>query len=169
MPITRRHFIALGAATAVSATLVGSATLVSWWDTLPDAPYHALNSHEANVLRHFAKAAFPSGDAIPMDGSEAQLDRFFDTILMSMTDQNRKLLKLLIQAIDKFPVPLHFASFSTMPTPDQRELITNWLAHDNHLFRGAITSLVLLLGMGYTSHPTASKVLESSFRCGFGA
>jgi len=169
MPITRRHFIALGAATAVSATLVGTTALVNWWDTTPEEPYQTLDQHEANVLRHFAAASFPSGDTIPLDGGKAQLDRFFDTIVLSMTDENRKLLKLLIQAIDKLSLPLHFSTFSNLPLSTQRELLQMWLAHDNHLIRGAIHSLVLLLGMGYTTHPIAAQRLEPSFRCGFGA
>ena len=169
MAISRRQLLALGTATSTAVGLLGAGTIWSWWDTDPSDSYKSLNDEEAKMIQCIAAAAFPAGDTIPLDGKEAKLDYFFDDLLLSMTNTNRKLLKLLLHAVDKITIPSHLSAFSDLDPITHRQLLADWLAHDNHLFRGAIQSLVILLGMGYTNHPKASKVLSQYFRCGFGA
>jgi hypothetical protein len=160
--------LALSAAGSVAIGMLGAVTIINWWNVAPSAPYKSLHKDEAKTLRYIAGAAFPSGDNIPLNGADANLDRFFDELLSNMSDENRKLLKLLIQAIEKLPILNHFQSFSNLSDIEQIELVTTLFNDDNHLVRGAIQSLVVLLGMGYTSHPTASVIISDYFQCGFG-
>ena len=168
MAISRRQFLALGAATSAAVGLLGGVTIWSWWDIPPSDSYQTLHEDEARTLRHIAGAAFPGGETIALQGKDAKLDRFFDELLLSMGDNNRKLLKLLINSLENLTKVTHFSAFSNLSENQQRRMITEWLQNDNHLFRGGIQSLVLLLGMGYTSHPEASATLSQYFRCGFG-
>ena len=169
MKLSRRQLIKWGAALGVASTVVASVNIIMWWDTAPDAPFTNLNEIEAQVVNSVAGAAFPSGSTIALDGSAANLDRFFDTLLSSMTTENRKLLKLLLEALQHATLPTHGALFTSLSQSERTQCIQEWLQHGNHLLRGAIQSLVVLLGMGYTAHPTASNHLSRYFRCGFGA
>ena len=169
MAITRRQLLRWTTVLGTATTLVGGVHLYSWWDTPPEAPFVNLNTLEASIVRVVGGAAFPSGETINLDGYSANLDRFFDTLLSSMTTENRQLLKLLLEAIERATIPTHGSFFTSLSTPEQQACIETWLQSSNALFRGAIQSLVVLLGMGYTAHPTASTYLARYFRCGFGA
>ncbi len=168
MAITRRQLLRWTTVLGTATTLVGGVHLYSWWDTPPESPFVNLNTLEASIVRVIGGAAFPSGETINLDGYSANLDRFFDTLLSSMTTENRLLLKLLLEAIERATIPTHGSFFTSLSAPEQQACIETWLQSSNALFRGAIQSLVVLLGMGYTAHPTASTHLERYFRCGFG-
>lgn len=169
MPLNRRQFIQITAALSLLTTGGLAIEVSTWWDTPASTPFQHLNDTEARVVNAIGEAAFPSGDTIPLSGSEAGLDRFFDTVLGAMTNENRSLLKLLLETIDHYTLVAHGAHFSNLQTTERQLLIEQWLQHDNHLFRGAIQSIIVFLGMGYTAHPTASAHLSQYFRCGFGA
>ena len=169
MPLNRRQFIKIGAALTVALSGAAALELSTWWDAPADAPFSLLNSTEAITVNAIGGAAFPSGEIIALNGSDASLDRFFDHVLIAMTQEKQHLLKLLLETIEHFPLVTHGQYFSKLQVSDQQHLIEGWLQSDHHLLRGAIQSLIILLSMGYTAHPTASKKLSSYFRCGFGA
>jgi hypothetical protein len=169
MPLNRRQFIQITAALGLLTTGGLAIEVSTWWNTPASAPFQHLNEPEARVVNALGGAAFPSGDTIELSGTEAGLDRFFDTVLGAMTNENRILLKLLLETIDHYTLVSHGTHFSQMHTAERQHLIEQWLQHDNHLFRGAIQSIIVFLGMGYTAHPTASAHLSQYFRCGFGA
>ena len=98
MRLSRRHLLALiGAAGAVAAAGAASVGL-RWWDQAPDAPFGALEDEEAAVVRAVGAAAFPGGASIALHGRDADLDRFFDVLLLALPATQRKLLKLNIDA-----------------------------------------------------------------------
>ena len=169
MSLTRRQLLKWTATLSLAGTVASTVEVYSWWNTPPDAPFENLNLLEAEVVRSVAGAAFPSGDTIGLDGGDANMDRFFDTLLSAMTSENRVLLKLLLEAVDRATVPTHASHFINLSIVERQRCVEGWLLHDNALFRGAIQSLIVLLGMGYTAHPTASTHLRRYFRCGFGA
>ena len=140
----------------------------TWLNSSASEPFQHLNQTEANVVNAIGGAAFPSGDILELSGDDAALDRFFDTVLHTMTNQNRTLLKLLLETIEHYTVLSHGSYFSNLDTQERQRLIELWLEDDHHLFRGAIQSIIVLLGMGYTAHPIASEHLSQYFRCGFG-
>lgn len=169
MKLTRRKLIQWSGVLGLASAAAVGINVASWWDTAADAPYVNLNDLEGQVVNAVSGAAFPAGEAIDLDGETANLDRFFDEILSSMSSQNRTLLKLLLETIDRSTLPTHMNHFSDLPVKDRQECIESWLQNPNHLVRGAIQSLIVLLGMGYTAHPSASTTLSRYFRCGFGS
>ena len=166
--VSRRRFIQWSSSLTIAIGAISSIEVISWWDTNPDEPYHTLNTQEAMVVRAVSGAAFPTGDSIQLDGGDANLDRFFDELLRAMTRENRVLLKLLLETVDHSTLPTEANHFSKLDASTQQQYLHTWLNHNNPLLRGAVQSLIVLLGMGYTSHPTASKPLSKYFRCGFG-
>lgn len=113
-------------------------------------------------------AAFPSGDTINLAGKNAQLDYFFDKLLFGMTGENQKLLKLLLQALNRLALLSQGSYFLNCSEDIQQQLVEKWLTDDSYLFRSAMQSIIVLLSIGYTSHPKASEHLKQYFRCGFG-
>ena len=168
MTITRRQLVKWTGSLALASSVAVGVTITNWWDTDPDSPYYNLNLLEGNVVNMVAGAAFPSGSTIELDGEQANLDRFFDTVLTSMSDENRALLKMLLEFIDRATLPTHGTHFSKLSLESRQNCIHSWLHNPSHLIRGAIQSLIVLLGMGYTAHPVATTHLSQYFRCGFG-
>ena len=76
------------------------AIAISWWKAKPDQPYSLLTREEAKTIIAMAEAVFPGGKASPLDGGEANIDRFMDELLLTMGELNASLLRLLINAID---------------------------------------------------------------------
>ena len=153
-------------AAAGIATVGG--TVYSWWDAPAASPYTRLSQREADFLSALSAAAFPAGASIALDGGTARLDRFFDTLLDSMPEDNVTLIKFLLQGLDKASIGWFGSSFHALSEADQAEQLELWLASDQHLLRSAVQSMVILLGMGYTTHPKVAPLLAVHHRCGFG-
>ena len=168
MQITRRHLLALGAATAAAGALGVAGTAVSWWDQAPDAPLTALSQAEAAFVRAWAAAAFPGGAVLATDGGSAQLDRFFDATLTHLPATQRKLLKLLLHAIDTGTIAMAGSRFTALEPSRARAVFHRLSDHELAELRGAASSLTVLLGMGYTTHPDVAPVMARWHRCGYG-
>ena len=168
MKITRRHLLALSAATAAATGLLAGGTVYRWWDQPPDGAFAHLTDDEAAFLRSFSGAAFPSGDTIPLSGADAGIDVFFDAVLGGMPELTGNLLKLLAQALERATLLSHGGHFTALPLDVQQSALKMWMHSDIAEIRGAVTSLVVLLGMGYTTHPEVSPIMSAWHRCGYG-
>lgn len=168
MKLSRRHILALiGAAGALS--MAGAATVgLQWWDQAPDAPFGALEAEEAAVVRAVAGAAFPGGATIALHGKDADLDRFFDSLLLALPEMQRTLLKLLLHALEAGALASAGGRLTGLPEAEQRAFVMGLLQHPLAEVRGAVQGLVVLLGMGYTTHPTVAPVMSAWHRCGYG-
>lgn len=166
--INRRKFFFYASAALSTASIASCILVVQWWDTPPHESYEHLSAHEASITKVIAKAAFPSGKSHPMDGSQAQLDRFFDHFLGQLNEQNRKLLKLLLQTTERISIPLYGSYLSNLSDIQQQECVEYLLNHPQHLVRSAYQSLIAILGMGYTTHPQMAEKLALFHRCGYG-
>lgn len=168
MKITRRHILALSAASATATMLCSGGVVMSWWDQPAGRGYQQLSSKEADFLRAFSGAAFPGGDVIALSGADADIDRFFDAVLGGMPSLTADLLRLLMQALERAPLLEHGRPFTGLPQPTQQSVLRRWFTSDVAEIRGATSSLVVLLGMGYTTHPAVSPIMSAWHRCGYG-
>ena len=168
MKLTRRHLLALGAATSAAAVVGTVGTVVHWWDQPSAADFTQLSADEARFVRAWASAAFPSGEVIPLDGGDAGLDRFFDSLLSSLPATQRKLLKLLLHALDTGSIAMGGARFTQLEQSEARQVFHRMAEHDLAEVRGAVSGLTVLLGMGYSTHPTVAPVMARWHRCGYG-
>lgn len=168
MKITRRHLLAMSAASAAAVSVCAGGVGMSWWNQPPGAGFAQLSEAEATFLRAFSGAAFPGGDFIALDGQDAELDVFFDVTLSTMPELTANLLKLLMQGLERWTVISTGHVFSHLPRDAQQAQLAAWLGHDVAEVRSAISSLVVLLGMGYTTHPAVAPVMGQWHRCGYG-
>jgi hypothetical protein len=169
MRITRRHLLALSAATAAVGAIGSGGIALRWWDQPAQAPLHTLSGEEAAIVRAIAGTAYPSTETIPLDGSTAGLDRFFDSLLSHMPAQTARMLKLLLHGLDGGCVLSHGGRFSRLSPSVQQDALTSWLGHDLSEIRNASQSLILLLGMGWTIHPEVEPTMQRLHSCGYGA
>ena len=168
MQISRRHLLALSAGTAAVGAIGTGGVLISWWDQPAEDPYLSLSAKEGAFVRAWSGAAFPATQTIPLAGSNAGLDRFFDQMLQSVPSEMENLLKLLLNGLDALPSPSHSASFRELTQSDQRDLFDSWSKSDVGAFRSAVQSLTLLLGMGWSTHPDVAPFMQKLHSCGYG-
>ena len=163
MRITRRHVLALTAALAAAGAVGVTAVGLSWWDQPPGADYRLLSAEEAALLRAYAEALYPAGGEPDLSGGEANLDRFVDEVLSHMPPFQAKGTKLLCHAVEALG-----GGFTARPLHERQVLVLEWLQHPVAEVRSVAQSMVLLLGMGYTTHPAAVGFFSDMWRCGYG-
>ena len=168
MDISRRHILALGAATAAVGALTAGGTVYHWWDQPPSASYSNLSDEEAAFVRAWASAAFPPGETLSLDAGRAGLDHFFDATLTHLPETQRKLIKLLLHALNTGTVALRGSRFVSLSPVEARSVFHALSAHDLAELRGAASSLTVFLGMGYTTHPDVAPIMARWHRCGYG-
>ena len=168
MDITRRHLIALTTATAAAGALGVGGVGFRWWNQPAEESFGLLSVEEGAIVRAIAGAAYPRTEAIPLDGSEAGLDRYFDAMLGHVPPITAKLLKFLLHGLDGGTVLTHGATFTSLSRQDQDAVLTTWIHHDLSDLRNAAQSLVLLLGMGWTIHPKVAPYMQQFHSCGYG-
>jgi hypothetical protein len=168
MHISRRQLLAISAAAAAVGVIGVGGLGVRWWDQPPSSPLQRLSDEEASIIRAIAGAAFPATDSIPLDGAEADLDRFFDQLLQHIPETPQKLLKLLLHGLDGSTVLTNGASFTALTRADRARVFQGWVHHDLAEARNAIQSLVLLIGMGWSIHPAVAPTMEQYHSCGYG-
>ena len=159
----------LGAAAAVTAVLGGGAlvTLGRWWDRPPGEGYRWLSLEEAAIVRAVAGAAWPGGEVVALEGETAGLDHFFDEMLATMPETPVELLKLLLHVLDDLASLDAGTGLANLSKQARSDIVMGWLASPLPELRSATTGLVVLLGMGYTTHPEARWPFPHLYGCGY--
>ena len=166
---TRRQLLALLAAPPVLVAMGAGAAGLRWWDQPTQAGYRHLSQDEGAFLRALGGAAWPSTPACPLDGADADLDRFLDAAMDTLPETPRKAARLGLHALDALPLPLYRAPFRALDLQDRQDVLHGWLDSELMPLRTAVLSTVLLLGMGYTTHPDTAAVFSSLYKCRYGA
>lgn len=156
------------AAVPAAGGLGAGALALSWWDRAPGAGLASLSDDEHDFVQALAEAWMPRGGTPALSGADAQLGRFLDQVLDGMEPPAARELKLLLQALDDLPRIGHLSPFRALPLADRSELLAGWLHHDQWLLRNAAVALLVLIGVGYTTHPEVVPFLSPHFRCGYG-
>ena len=168
MRLSRRQLLVLAAAPPLLAAAGTAAVGLSWWDQPQAAGYRHLSAVEAETLRAFAGAAWPPTAACPLDGELAQLDQYLDQAMADLGELPRQGIRMLLHLLDHLPLPTDGARFRALPREDRGRLLLRWLDGDLPELRSAMQSLVVLTGMGYTSHPGAEGTFATIYRCRYG-
>lgn len=168
MQITRRQVLAAMAAVPVAGALGVGTTAYRWWDRPPGAGLLQLSDDEHDFVQAFAEAWMPGGGDPALSGADAQLGRFLDGILDGMDPPGARQLKLLLQALDDLTLPTRLSAFRDLSLPDRSEVLHGWLHHEQWLLRNGAVALLVLVGVGYTTHPDVVGILQPHFRCGYG-
>ncbi len=168
MSITRRHLIAASAGISAAAAVCAGGVGIRWWDAPAGASWVNLAADEVALVRALSGAAFPAGAFIHLSGADAGLARFFDAMLSGMPALTGDLLKLLAQALEHFTLVTHGDRYSMLSLAEQQLQLERWLSSSRPELRGAVMSIVVLLGMGYTTHPDVAARISPWHGCGYG-
>lgn len=168
MQITRRHVLALLAATTAAAGVGAGGLALRWWRRSPGEGLKVLSRDEYEFVQAVAEAWLPPGGEPEISGAEANVGAFLDETLVHAEGATAELLKLLFQGLDDKPLGGWFHPYRRLPLADRQVILHDWMHHDNPTFRRAIAGVMALLGMGYTIHPMVAEVLRPSFGCGYG-
>lgn len=166
--ITRRQVLAAGAAVAVAGGLGAGATVWSWWDRPAGEGLKALSPEEHAFVQALAEAWMPRGGRPELSGADARIGDFFDDIIASMHPQTGREMRLLLHALDHLCVPRRGRRFTALPLQTRSEVLANWLDHPAFLVRDGTAAVMVMVGMGWTTHPDVAKVLRPMFPCGYG-
>ena len=169
MPITRRHVLALGAAIGAAGGVGVGALYSRWWDQPVGEGYVHLSLEEGAFLEAFAETAYPPGGTPAVSGGELGLSHFLDELAGAMEPTARTLIRALFHLMDDWPLPARGARFTDLDQAQRTEVFGVWMHHELSEIRNAFQSIVLLLGMGYTTHPRTVGWFRQLYACAYGA
>ncbi len=165
--LSRRTLLRITGALAATAAGGALVTVGSWWDRDPASGYLTLSQDEAAIVRAVAGAAWPAGEVVALDGETADLDHYFDEMIHVMPAMPQKLLRTLLHALDGLALVSAGSGLVALSREARTELVMAWMDDDHHGLRSAVTGLVVMLGMGYTTHPGIKGQIPSLYRCGY--
>ncbi len=168
MKITRRHILAAAAAVPVVGGLAAGGTAWQWWNRPAKSGLKALSEEEHAFVQSMAEAWMPPGGVPALSGAEAELGNFFDDCVDAMTDQTGKELKLLLHALDALTLPTHLAHFQTLPLATRSAVLAGWMDSPVYLIRDGVAGVMVLMGVGWTTHPDVVPLFRPLYRCGYG-
>ena len=169
--ISRRTLLKLGTAGAALTAVVtggGGLVLASWWDREAAPGYRCLSPEEAGFCRSLAEVAWPPSPQLPLPGAQADLDHYVDELVASMTPTLGKQFRLLLHLLDSLPRATRLASFQDLDFTAREEIMLGWLHSELAELRSGATSILLFLGMGYTTHPDNAPMFSRMYGCGYG-
>lgn len=165
---TRRMVLAATGAVAVAGALGVGTTAMRWWDRAPGAGRKVLSDDEYGFAQAVAEAWLPPGGDPPISGAEADLGSFLDDVVAGMEPATARELKLLLQVLDDLSVPTRLSAFRNLSLDDRIETLRGWLHSDQPLLRAGVQAVMVLLGVGWTTHPEVVGRLQPYYRCGYG-
>jgi len=168
MKITRRQVLAAAAAVPVAGGLAAAGVGWQWWDRPAGQGLTALSSEEHGFVQALAEAWMPAGGRPALSGADAQIGDFFDGVIAAMHPQTGRELKLLLHALDHLTVPTRLRPFQALGREVRSTVLAGWLDHPVMLVRDGVSAVMVLVGVGWTTHPEVVPVLRRMFPCGYG-
>jgi len=156
------------AAVPVVGALGAGGVAWTWWDRVPGQGLKALSDDEFAIVQALAEAWMPRGGDPELSGADANLGSFFDDLLDGMESSSANELKFLLHIVDNLSRPTHLRRFRSLPLEARSALLRDWLDAPQELVRLAVTAVVVLLSMGWTTHPEVVGFFRPMFRCGYG-
>ena len=172
MRITRRHLLAaagLASAAVVGGTLGTGLVYRAWWNQPADPGTRLLSSDELDFLDALADAIFPPDSGLPLRGREAHVGRSVDLVLSGMHENQSRLLRLSLHALDQYPLPTHGTAFRNLDPGAAGQVLASWVSHDLAEVRGLMASLYIFVAMAWSIHPEVAPTFAAQFKCGYGA
>jgi hypothetical protein len=166
--LSRRHVLAAMGAVATAGALGAGVKAWTWWDTDPGAGLEALSTDEHDFVQALAEAWMPPGGEPALSGADAGLGRWMDDLVAAMSDASANELKILLQLFDEATIPSRLRPFRKLPLDTRIEVLRQWMTADLWLWRNGISALLVLIGIGWTTHPEVVGLMRPHFRCAYG-
>jgi len=154
------------AAVPVAFAAGGGGLWWRWWDAPASAELRVLAHDEWEFLQAFAEAWMPPGGTPAISGAEALVGTAVDGMLEPAPDRERKLLKLLLQALDDLPMFTHGACFRELALAERTSLLKQWRDSSLGSLRQATEALLMLVGEAYAAHPEVRAEWRTLSACG---
>ena len=168
MNLTRRHVLAVSSSLVAAASLGAVGVGVSWWDRAPGEGLTALSGDEYQMVQALSEAWMPAGGEPSLSGADANIGAFVDDVLLQMVPTQRKLLKLLIQALDASTLVTHGSSYVFLTREERTRVLQSWVDSPRFAVRQPVSALLVLMSMGWTMHPIVTDQVRPWFGCGYG-
>ncbi len=165
--ITRRQVLAASGLIAAAGAIGVGVRVASWWDQDAEHPYTKLSPREVELVDAIADAMFPKGGTPALSGSEAKIAPWLDVVLASQPDPTPDLVRLLLHGLDDHARLTSGRSLTGLDDAARADKLRGWLTNDNHLVRGAVSSITLFVAMGYCGHPDVIEACGWKWPCGF--
>lgn len=168
MRISRRAVIAGVAAVPAMAALAAVGLSVRWWEPRVGDGLAVLSEHEREFADALAEAWFPPGGTPALSGADAELGRWLDQALLGLPPTERSAIKVFLQVLDDLTLTSEGGPFRRLPLDRRTAVLRRWLSSGQPTFRTAFHGVIVMLGMGWTTHPVVAQALAPNFRCGWG-
>jgi len=164
---TRRHVLAASAAVATAGALGAAGRVASYWNRDAGAGFQTLAPHEGELIDALAEAMFPPGGSPALSGRDAGIAAFLDQVLTDMPEPTDNLLRSLLHVLDDWARVSRGGGYCGLSLEVRSERLQSWLVHPRHEVRGAISSVMLFVSMGYCGHPEVKDACGWIFPCGY--
>ena len=164
---TRRHVLAIAAATGAAGGLATGARLWSWWDRPATEGYQMLSEHEVELVDSLCEAIFPAGGTPAISGRDVGAARYVDDTLGDVVEPMGNLLRLVLHALDDWARLTRGSGWASLSVEDRGAALQSWTRNESHLVRGAVTGLIIFICAAYTTHPEVQKAAGWDFPCGY--
>jgi hypothetical protein len=130
-----------------------------------DRHFVFLRRREETFLAATAEVLFPTTDALPLSGGEADLPGYADQYLQALPVRQRNLVRALFVLFEQgtliWPAPGRggFKRFSSLSPHQRLAVLRNWESSGLYLRRMCLTALKAVLILGYVGHPQSLSAL----------
>lgn len=168
MKLTRRMVLAATAGVAAAGAVGAGSVAFRWWDRPAGEGLSALSTEEHAFAQALAEAWMPPGGEPALSGADAELGGFLDAVVAGMEPATGRELKLLLHLLDDLSLPTDLGPYRSLALPRRIELLRGWLHSDLSLLRSAAQGVLILLAVGWTTHPEVVGALRPMYPCGYG-
>ncbi len=121
-----------------------------------------LNRKEQAVVAACADTLFPPGGPIPLSGTEAGAVRYFDNYLGGVSATQRRLIRLLLHAVEHSPWlfgPARRVRFTRLSAAERVAVLEAMGQSPIYLRRVMFVSLRVILTMGYLANEEVARTI----------
>jgi len=138
----------------------------SFWVVGPPGAGHKLfTTREYTVAEAIGDTLFPGPPFSPVSGSDIHLADFVDGYLAELYEDNQRLFKLLLAALNVSTLMTHASTFVRLSVDSRREVLDAWKSSQLLARRAGLQSLRFVYGMGYFENPRVRKALGLKAGC----
>ena len=130
-----------------------------------DPRFVFLRRREETFLAATAEVLFPTTDALPLSGGEADLPGYADQYLQALPVRQRNLVRALFILFEQgtliWPAPGRggFKRFSSLSPHQRLVVLRSWESSGLYVRRMCLTALKAVLILGYVGHPQSLSAL----------
>jgi hypothetical protein len=146
--------------------LAGTWLYRTFWRLGSAAPGRAcLTLSELATAAAIGEAFFPGPPDVPYSAAEVRLDEFVDGFVGGQYEDNQRLFKVLLRALEQWPLLQKGRHFSRLTVSERQAVLNEFRTSRWLVRRAAYTSLRYMFSLGYFEDMRVRKAAELGFGC----